>query len=251
MKKCIWEKSRRSRLFALAISVFAAPLTPAGTFSAHATDKVASAYCRDGRTEVQRATGDELALICLAAGDALDFLRDCGLRLPGDLQIEVANEGIEVGGLEVFGCFDAETDKIRLLDLERCAKAAAVNKAYAALPANQFYKSIVAHEVAHRVFRSNLGNRTIPRAGHEYVAYAVQITQMPETVRRQFLAPIKRSPPSDLRRFADMLLLMAPEAFAAMSYDHFSAPGNGCKLLRDLLMGIRNFPRPEESHWLD
>lgn len=223
----------------------------AGANVATAADRVATSVCDGGAVEVQNATSDELSLICKAAGTAVDYLSSCGLRLQSRLVVEVADEPIRIGGFDVFGCFDAEMDTIRLLGLESCAQAAAANRTYAALPADLFYRSIVVHEVAHSLFRSNLGKRFVPRAGHEYVAYAVQITLMPETERRQFLSPIKRSAPSDLSRFADMLLLIAPEAFAAMAYDHFAAPGNGCRLLQDLLTESRSFPVPDKSLWLE
>ena len=209
------------------------------------------APCSDGRTEVRGAVSNDFALICSAASDAMRFLQDCGLSSPDSLRLEVTKGPIKVGGFDVFGCFDDETGAIRLLDVAHCSRSAGANKAYAALANSDFYRSVVAHEVAHKVLRYNLGKRILPRVGHEYVAYAVQITLLPETVRRQFLAPIKRSPPSDLSRFADTLLLMAPEIFAAMSYDHFSAPENGCKLLRNLSIGTLNFPIPDESHWLE
>lgn len=193
----------------------------------------------------------ELKLICDAAGDALHYPSSCGLRLQSRLVVDVADEPLKKGGLDVFGCFDAEKDTIRLLGFERCSQAAAGNRAYAALPADQFYKSIIIHEVAHKVFRSNLGKRFVARAGYEYVAYPVQITLMPETERRQFLSPIKTSAPPDLSRFADMLLLMAPEAFAAMAYEHFALPGNGCRLLEDLLTETRSFLISDESFGMD
>jgi uncharacterized protein DUF6639 len=110
------------------------------------------------------------------------------------------------------------------------------------LPFADFYKSLAVHEIAHQIFRSHLKGKTVSRATHEYVAYAIQIASMPHKVRTQFLDPIRRAPSSNLNPFVDMVLLMSPTYFAAMAYDHFSAPGNGCRILQGVLQGTIEFP---------
>ena len=214
--------------------------------SCAAAEDATWAHCANGRTQVSGATSNELALICPAAEDAELFLQDCGLRLPGEHWVEIVRKSIELGGVATFGCFDAGGNVIRILDYAGCSEAAAKNEAYALLPADEFYKSIVIHEVAHQVFRHNLGKRKLSHAAHEYVAYAVQISLMPKAVRNRFLAPIRRSPPSDLSPFGDMLLLMAPKVFAAMAYDHFSVPGNACEALHGLIKGKQELQTWEE-----
>jgi Family of unknown function (DUF6639) len=230
----------------LAVVLIAAQLPLASFCAAYSGDGHAWSPCPDGRTEVLGAANDEFALICSATRDAMAFFQDCGLKSPDSLRLTVTNERIQINGMDVFGCFDIGKEAIRLLDFEHCKMAAADNKAYARLSAVAFYRSVVVHEVAHSVFRSNLGERVLPLGAHEYAAFAAQISLMPEGVRQQFLSPIQRSPPTDLNRFADTILLMAPEIFGAMAYDHFSAAGNGCKVLRGLVDGRQKFPTSDE-----
>lgn len=236
----------RAVLRTFAVAAICAPIAIWACCEVGFAEDASLALCSDGRTKIAGASSDEFSLICSAAEATMKFLRNCGLSLPSSLQIEIAKESLQVGGQKTFGCYDADRNVILLLNFANCSKAAAKSKAYASLPADQFYKSIVVHEVAHRVFQSNLGARKVTRGGFEYVAYAVQITLIPESARSKFLAPIKRSAPTDLSPFADMLLLMAPEAFGAMAYDHFSAPGNGCRVLRDVIEGKQSFPTWEE-----
>ena len=80
------------------------------------------------------------------------------------------------------------------------------NPAHASLPFLKFHESLVAHEVAHQIFRSHLGGRTVSLATHEYVAYAMQIASMPLGVRKAFLKPLNSKAPDNLEPFVDVVL---------------------------------------------
>ncbi len=192
---------------------------------------------------VRGARDVEFDLICTAAHDAAGFMEARGLAFPAALQVQVHTGELKIGGLDVFGCFDAQSGVIRLLDFEGCTKAGLRHKPYRRLPPKALYRSIVVHEVAHRVFRENLGRRSLGRTAHEYVAYAVQISLMPEDVRKRFLAALRRSPPTDFSRFSEMLLLMAPATFGAMAYDHFTALEAERNVLGDIVKGRVRFPK--------
>ena len=46
--------------------------------------------------------------------------------------------------------------------------------------------------------------------------------------------------------FIVILLLMSPEHFGVLAYDHFSAPDNGCRILTGIVKGHVEFPTLEE-----
>lgn len=202
--------------------------------------------CNDVAVDVAGAAPEEKALICSAAQRSIEFFRQCDLHSPQRIRIEVVAGALEVCGVDVFGSYDAKDQTVRLVDLQRCATMAGEMQEYRALPPEKFYRSIVVHEVAHNIFRTVLEGRDYPHATHEYVAYAAQISSMPSEVRRTYLKAIPRPPPSDLSHFVDMVLMLAPARFSAMAYDHFAAPGNGCRILRGLVAGRIEFPTMEE-----
>ncbi|MEO1205487.1 MAG: DUF6639 family protein [Pseudomonadota bacterium] len=214
--------------------------------AAYAAEKIPLVSCADDRVQVSNASRVEADLVCSAAARTIAFFATCKLVVPPAIRVDVVDEPPKVCGVDAFGRFDAERNAIEVMNQAGCAKAAGKNKAYASLPPLEFYKSIVTHEVAHRVFRFNLKGDTLSQAAHEYVAYSAQISLMHVDVRDLFLGPIRRIPPSDLGPFVNVTLLMAPEWFGAKAYDHFSTAENGCHLLRGIADGRVRFPSEDD-----
>lgn len=158
----------------------------------------------------------------------------CSMRI-GSSRPRVEETAIEVCGVDAFGVFDTKAQAIRLLSPKTCRKMANANPAYASLPFLKFYESLVVHEVAHQIFRSHLAERSVSLGTHEYVAYAFQIASLPSDLRQTFLKPLNTKPLDDLSPFVDLVLLMSPEIFGALAYAHYSKPGNGCRVLREII----------------
>ena len=205
-------------------------------------DKLPDYRCPGITVEVTGASNEERRLICAAAKQAEKLFGQCGLTNMPPIRVHVTTKPPHVCGVDAFASFDAEAQSIRLVNKAACRRLAVANQAYSVLPFADFYKSLVVHEIAHQIFRSHLKGKVVSRATHEYVAYAVQIVSMPQEVRSQFLKEIRRAPTSNLDPFVDMVLLMSPTYFAAMAYDHFAAPGNGCRILQGVLRGTIEFP---------
>lgn len=206
------------------------------------SDKLSEHRCRGMPVDVIGATTEERQLICAASEQAAGLFKQCGLANMPLMRVQVTKEPPHVCGVDAFGSFDANAQSIRLVNTSACRRLAIANPTYALLPFVQFYKSLAVHEIAHQMFRSHLKGKAVSHATHEYVAYAIQIASMPLKVRTQFLDAIRREPPSDLSPFVDMVLLMSPAYFAAIAYDHFSAPGNGYRIIRGVLQGTIEFP---------
>jgi len=208
-------------------------------------DKSVAVPCRKVPVDVSGASQEERQLICEAAVRATELFGQCEFETHQRIRVHVTNRPPTVCGVDAFGSLDVKDQRIRLVDAQTCRKMANANAAYASLPYREFYKSLVVHEVAHHIFRSNLDERAVSHATHEYVAYAIQIASMPSYVRDRFLNSFRRKPPTDLSPFVDMVYLMAPAYFGALAYDHFSAPGNGCRILREIVEGQIEFPTLE------
>jgi uncharacterized protein DUF6639 len=198
--------------------------------------------CREQKADMSGASAEEQRIICAAVERTTGLFRQCGFMEFPRIRVQVETEPVNVCGVDAFGSFDAERQTIRITDAATCKKLANLNAAYAPLPSDEFYQSIVVHEVAHHFFRSHMNGKKASHATHEYVAYAMQIASMPLQIRNQFLNSFQREPAEDLNPFVDMLLLMSPVYFGVLAYDHFSAPGNGCRVLQEIVRGEIKFP---------
>ena len=201
---------------------------------------------QDVTVELVGASHEERQLVREGAKRAVNLLGQCGLEAPPHIRVIIEKKPLNVCGVDAFGSFDAESQSIRLVNKQTCAKMISVNSAYAGLSFDEFFKSLTVHEMAHVIFRHRLNGRRVSHATHEYVAYAIQIASFPTTVRAEFLNSLTREPPTDLSPFVDMLLLMSPEHFGVLAYDHFSAPDNGCRILTGIVKGQVEFPTLEE-----
>lgn len=146
--------------------------------------------CPGGGVEVFGASAHERNLICSSAAEAIEFFRQCELEIPPVIRIEVTAEQLKVCGVDAFGRTDANKKISEIMDLGTCSAQASSSEVYGGLDPVEFFKSIVAHEVAHQIFIGNAKDRVLSAATHEYVAYAAQISVMPPKVRDRFLASI-------------------------------------------------------------
>jgi Family of unknown function (DUF6639) len=204
--------------------------------------------CLEQKADVLGASTEERTVVCTAVKKTTKLFRQCGFMKLPRIRVQVEKEPVNVCGVDAFGSYDAQRQTIRIVDATTCEKMAKVNAAYASLPFGELYQSIVVHEIAHQFFRSHLKDKKASHATHEYIAYAMQIASMPPQVRDQLLNSFPREPPEDLGPFVDMLLLMSPMYFGVLAYDHFSAPGNGCRVLQEIVRGEIEFPSSDEPY---
>lgn len=238
----------RGTLWPFGLVIFSAAVC-LGLFSTSAVaegHERSAVACSDVAVEILGASPREQELICSAAAQGFEFFRRCKFEISQQIRVAVVEDHLKVCGVDAFGSYSAESGTIELLDLKACSLKASENQAYSSLPPPEFYSSIVVHEVAHAIFRSLVRDTAHTHATHEYVAYAVQISSMRTAVRQQFLNSIQRQPATDLEPFVDIVFLLGPSKFAAMAYDHYSMPGNGCRFLEGLVDGRIEFPRMEE-----
>jgi Family of unknown function (DUF6639) len=162
--------------------------------------------------------------------------------MPKQMRVRIDPKPLDVSGIHVFASFDSKDKVIRIVDLTTFAHMAITELPSSVLPLNEFYRSLIVHEMSHQILRANLESKKIPRTAHEYVAYSIQLSSMPVEARQRFLSLFKRGPPAGLAPFVDGMLYLAPQHFGALAYDHFSAPGNRCRILRGIVQGRVQFP---------
>ena len=242
--------SARLRIFVFFVVAISSVSVPPASAEDRLVDQImihpSGASRQDVTVELVGASHEERQLVREGAKRAVNLLGQCGLEAPPLIRVMIEKKPLNVCGVDAFGSFDAESQSIRLVNKQTCAKMISVNSAYAGLSFDEFFKSLTVHEMAHVIFRHRLNGRRVSHATHEYVAYAIQIASFPTAVRAEFLKLFTREPPTDLSPFVDILYLMSPEHFGVLAYDHFSAPDNGCRILTGIVKGQVEFPTLEE-----
>ena len=115
------------------------------------------------------------------------------------------------------------------------------DSAYRAIPTDHLFDSLIVHEMAHAFFGNTKCGLETCRAGHEYIAYAMQLSSLPERSRALFLAEFPSRGNVDLNKLSDFYLDLMPESFAADAWRHFSEAAHGCSFIGDVVSGQVTF----------
>ena len=145
-----------------------------GTMCAVTTGVSAQEQCIGAPVHVSAASSDERHVACSAAGDALRLLGRCNIFPRRPLQVHVLSEVRHPYSGPIFGLFDTKQERVLVT---RSTNIAALVKGtpYEELPLDDFYRSLVVHEVVHGTLHQNLKRPATSHAAYEYPAYALQI----------------------------------------------------------------------------
>ena len=167
----------------------------------------------------------------------------CGIALQRSLHVHIQQEVRHPFGGQIFGYFDTKRERV-IVTQPASIPSLAEGTPYNALPRDDFYKSLIVHEVVHGVMHQNLKRPATSQAAYEYPAYALQIESLPPDVRSRFLQSFDEEGIRYDALFSDTILSFDPFFFAARAYRHFNASGNGCAYLSALLEGGASFIVP-------
>lgn len=201
---------------------------------------IAQERCGDAPIKVTGASAQELRLTCSAAQAALQMLGRCGIGVRMQLSVHIMREVKHPLGRSVFGLFDIRQERILVTQFDNVGPLIE-GTPYSELPADEFYGSLIVHEVVHGVLHQHYGRPPGSHAAYEYPAYALQLEYLPPGTREKFLqastpaAPARAGP-----LLTDTMLMFDPYYFAARSYQHFKSAPDPCAHLRALLEGDAN-----------
>jgi hypothetical protein len=116
--------------------------------------------------------------VCGGVASANRFFLGCGFKPLASLKITVDREVEKVTGYPVFGVFIVATNTILILDAAGFRKSIEALPVSAVVPWRRWYRSIIAHEMAHAILRANLSEE-LPWLYHEYIAGVVQMASLP------------------------------------------------------------------------
>jgi hypothetical protein len=182
--------------------------------------------------------------ICRAANYVVRLLQSCGIEAKSALKIQIVQDLVANEG-RAYGCFDRSTGVIQLLTLDRCAERLKADASRSGLDPTDYFRSIAVHEVAHGILAQQEGASELPLIAHEYLAYALQIDSMSPSSKQALLEPLHGRGRLSIELPHEILLMMNPVVFGAISYLHFKN-SDQCGTIRSVLRGEVIFPRMVE-----
>lgn len=231
----------RRQIFQLALLLLAL------VSASHArAEETAQWSCPGARVTVSTPHFGEARRVCAAARAPIDLLGQCGFRLRNPVTITVADDVYLLSAIKTVGDYLPGTGHVRVMSNAGFARYTRAAIADVEVPVADLYRSVVAHELAHAIFHDNTEHLDLPQTAHEYVAYAVQISTLPESVRATALQSDAKAARSNLFSFSQFLLAADPERFALIAWEHFNRPENGCAFLRSVVEGKAHFPPPSD-----
>lgn len=189
--------------------------------------------CPNGRVTV--AGGDQSAryLTCEAAKAGLKMLDACNVIVNRDIKVKIVNE-LKAGCVGLYHCGE---DLIEILHPVNASRLRSNDSPFRRLSAQDYYASIIVHELAHAAFDQVPCPYPDCPATAEYVSYAMQVRSLGTEQIEQFevIADVNR-----LVRYDDLnsiLLMMSPNRFAALAWTHFKQREDGCDYIELVMSG--------------
>lgn len=198
--------------------------------------------CGESEIVVSAASRQEANDTCEAAGRADRKLRKLGLAHEEPLLVEVV-EDLEFEAGSCMAYYDAAAEKLQILSEPCLSESPPPASVLPEMPANVLFESLILHELTHAYLDETLDGEPLPRAAHEYLAYAIQVDAFPEAVRKRLLDKANVVPPVTIEELNDSILFMAPARFAASAWMFFQQNGGGADAVTRVLIGQDRFPR--------
>jgi len=174
--------------------------------------------------------------VCATVATALTKLNQCDLTLSQPLTITVLNDLPGVSDT-CFGYYVCDENRISVRSPQGIAEVAWLSTLYQTIDPEIVFDSIVVHEVAHAAFEQTACEEALCLANHEYVAYVMQMWSFPSSVRHALVERFGQEEPVEPIRLNELIAVLAPEKFAALAWQHFNEPENGCDFVTDLVTG--------------
>ncbi|MGP6086652.1 hypothetical protein [Antarctobacter jejuensis] len=199
--------------------------------------------CADSKATVLSTDKELSSRICEVVSRSLPVLRNCHLVARRPLVIRVSQQ---LHGTGYIARFAPHRQEILLPAPQDLGNHFAADSAFLTVPKRDLFESIIVHEMVHALFSSTICGRETCLAGHEYLAYALQIDALPKQSRDQLLTAFPEVKPQGLEWFDNRTLTETPELFAVTAWRHFNQPAHGCDLVSGLVTGKTVFPSDQE-----
>ncbi len=198
-----------------------------GTLAVVPAGATGAAPCPGAMISVRNADASLAGKVCAAAERASALLGDCGIRQTRPVTVEIVETFPESHG-PCVATFDCGEDILQILPPDRLADSSIVTGAFAEVPPEIFFDSLIVHELTHAFLHHT--DPSVPlRTAHEYLAYAFQLDSLPEEHRSTILdARNSPEPVTSSMMVNPAILLFAPQVFAANAWLYFTGVGERC-----------------------
>ncbi|WP_425416388.1 DUF6639 family protein [Oricola indica] len=220
--------------------MFAALLTTNSNF-ALADGNTDPHSCSNVQNNVEVWSNDahEIAVSCEGVETAISFLQQCGVDYDGSLAIHFERDMRDECGVDTYGIYEISEKVIRINSYPTCRSVFTKSKLTGRIPFDEFFESIVVHEVTHAVVDAIGAESAKKPLTQEYIAYAVQYSMFEPADVSALTDDLLIKDHVALSDFSMSIYALSAEKFAAMVSSHFNGPDGGCKTIRDLVSGDR------------
>ena len=198
--------------------------------------------CRD---PIFRVTGDDpivLERTCHVAALGRSKLAACNVLLNRPIEIRVL-ERIKPASGECLGIYHCGEDTIDVLSPSAMSSAREPESAFAAISDDVYWESVIVHELTHAAYDVVPCPFSDCVATSEYVSYAMQVWTLPEAERPHFGKGIELRTKPTWDAISPLILFMAPNRFAVLSWLHFQARPDPCSYMQSIMDGNMYFDR--------
>jgi len=196
-----------------------------------------TAPCADSWIHVNSTAGTEFIDVCKAAADAIAFLSESGVSVNQQITINIVEELPAVLPGDPIGCFDYDNEEVYIISKTHCIERIHESRLFNVNSDEEYYRSIIAHEVAHAVVVQNFPVDGLAWVAQEYAAYITQLATLSAASRARVLAQFGGGGFDTPRQINSIVLMMSPDFFAVSAYRHFMKDENGPCFLLKMLAG--------------
>lgn len=191
--------------------------------------------CASVDAELELATTVDADLICRSIERTADLMGEMGFNTDTPIRIEVSDQIPLVYDTASYGFYDCQQNRIELLELEALKTPLHRIKPFGLEVSDQLYASLVAHEVSHAYIDANAPDKGLSLSAHEYIAYVVQLSVLPDKMRTEIIDRIDLPAFGHESEITDLYLQLNPEGFAVKSWLHYRQPDNGNRFIDKIL----------------
>ncbi len=176
----------------------------------------------------------QVQLACDGAADARRFLAPILPAQAPPLQVEIVDAMPPDLRADAVGCYAHATRRILVLDLPQFL---ARGRWFGVPVSEALYRAVVAHEVAHAIVGCHTGERRIPTAAHEYVAYVTMFATMPAALREAALQALPGRGLGADAELNDLRYAYDPMLYGVDAWRHWQRQADGAGFLRRVVRG--------------
>lgn len=201
-----------------------------------ASNDISPQPCSTEHISVLSQNPEEISQACSVAAELETRLSALGLGLTHSVTIEIT-ASLEVGEGSCVALYSTRELKLQVLPVDCLEDLSDRVTAFPEMDAKLLFESLIVHELVHAYVHQHDSSDELSRLAHEYLAYAIQLDELPQNERADVLARAGVNQKVTEEDLSETLLNMAPVIFAARAWSHFVQHGADEHLVSRVLNG--------------